>query len=204
MIAVAPGLFRRAAIALGCAVAVVVLGGCVAPPRDVFRPLPGTTGDAAWQSRRFDGVTDKAILSASAGVLQDLGFNLEESETKLGLLAASKDRTARKRQTTTQAVAQKSAEITATLLVTLLTGSPVYIGDGDPAERQVLRASLLVSPVPAPAAAPAAFDVRVSFQRIVHNRSNQVRSVETLRDPELIRAFFEALSKSTFLETHQL
>ena len=34
------------------------------------------------------------LLSAAAGVLQDLGFNIDESETKLGVIVASKDRSA--------------------------------------------------------------------------------------------------------------
>jgi len=38
--------------------------------------------------------TTKKILSAVAAVLQDLGFNLDESETKLGVVVASKDRDA--------------------------------------------------------------------------------------------------------------
>ena len=38
------------------------------------------------ETMRFDTNDETAVLSASAQVLQDLGFTLEESETKLGLI----------------------------------------------------------------------------------------------------------------------
>ena len=46
------------------------------------------------ETRRYDTNDEEALLVASAQVLQDLGFTLDESETKLGLLTASKDREA--------------------------------------------------------------------------------------------------------------
>ncbi len=46
------------------------------------------------QTRRIDGISEKDLLNASVGVLQDLGFEIDEAETKLGLIVASKDRSA--------------------------------------------------------------------------------------------------------------
>ena len=46
------------------------------------------------QTRRIDGSDEKALLAACVGVLQDLGFNIDESETRLGVIVASKDRSA--------------------------------------------------------------------------------------------------------------
>ena len=46
------------------------------------------------QTRTVEGIDEKALLAASAGVLQDLGFNIDESETRLGVIVASKKRSA--------------------------------------------------------------------------------------------------------------
>ncbi len=44
------------------------------------------------QSRRFDTGDEAKILTACAGLLQDLGFIITESSSRAGLLVASKDR----------------------------------------------------------------------------------------------------------------
>lgn len=45
-------------------------------------------------TRRFETMNEAELLSASAAVLQDLGFTIDESETSVGLIVASKDRDA--------------------------------------------------------------------------------------------------------------
>ena len=42
------------------------------------------------QTRRFDTSDETMVLQSVAGLLQDLGFNIDESETKLGIIVASK------------------------------------------------------------------------------------------------------------------
>ena len=51
-----------------------------------------TLADRQLQTRRFETEDEKALLIAGSGVLQDLGFNLDESETQLGVLVGSKKR----------------------------------------------------------------------------------------------------------------
>jgi hypothetical protein len=41
-------------------------------------------------TRQFDTNDERKILSASAQVIQDMGFTIDESETKLGLITASR------------------------------------------------------------------------------------------------------------------
>ena len=46
------------------------------------------------ETRSYGTQNEEMLLIASARVLQDLGFTLDESETKLGLITANKDREA--------------------------------------------------------------------------------------------------------------
>src|SRR5258708_10843313 len=55
---------------------------------------PDSMAHRQMQMRRFDTKDEGLMTSASAGVLQDLGFTLEESSVSTGLLVASKDRDA--------------------------------------------------------------------------------------------------------------
>ncbi|MEW5737154.1 MAG: hypothetical protein AB1921_20085 [Thermodesulfobacteriota bacterium] len=63
-------------------------------PRDILRLSPESLQDRQMQTRRFTTSDEASLLSASAAVLQDLGFQLTESETRLGVIVASKQRDA--------------------------------------------------------------------------------------------------------------
>lgn len=192
----------RALRGAGAVVMLTVLPGCVAPgPTDAFQPSGSALADNSWQVRRFEGLSEKAMLSACAGVLQDLGFTIEEAESKLGVIVGTKDRTARKQQTPAEAITETTLEIAAIVALTMLTGQLVLPSGDDPPERQVIRMSLFVQPE---AGRRNAFTVRVAFQRMVYTRQSRLLSAETLADTTLAQAFFDALSKSTFLEAQQL
>ena len=68
--------------------------GCGGIPKDALSMNEATLEDRQIQTRVFDTSDENKIMSASASLLQDLGFNLDESETDLGLIVVSKDRTA--------------------------------------------------------------------------------------------------------------
>jgi hypothetical protein len=77
--------------------AVVLLGGCALPASPQAQAA-ALTFDAAGlaqrqaETRRFDTTDQRAMLSAAVGVMQDLGFTIEESSVAAGLLNASKVR----------------------------------------------------------------------------------------------------------------
>ncbi len=59
----------------------------------VFLELSSTYNkDKALQSRFFETPNQRELISASAAVLQDLGFQVEESDSHVGVLRAVKER----------------------------------------------------------------------------------------------------------------
>jgi hypothetical protein len=72
-----------------------LLSGCVAtlPPK-AFLVSPEQLARREIETRRYAGVKEESLLVASSNVLQDLGYNLDNSEVKLGVITASKQRDA--------------------------------------------------------------------------------------------------------------
>lgn len=178
----------------GWAVVVLVLAasltGCAATiPKDALIPTPDTLERRQLQSRRLDGISETQLLAASAGVLQDLGFNIDESETKLGVIVASKDRSA-----------FSAGQITAAVALALL--GAYYSVD----KTQKIRVSLVTRPALSADGKPRpdAQVIRITIQRLVWNVENQLTRIEAIEEPAIYQAFFEKLSKSVFLEAQQI
>ena len=67
----------------------------MAEPESFFEITPEGSRHKALQTRTFETSNEKELLSASAAVLQDLGFQIEESAVDVGILRAAKERGAR-------------------------------------------------------------------------------------------------------------
>ena len=158
-------------------------------PPEALQLSPESLKNSQLQTRRFD-TDEKTMLSASAAVLQDLGFTIDESETDLGVIACSKTRGA-----------INAGQIAGAVIFAVLTGSVTPV-DKD----QLIRASLITYPITADKndKSKCRTAVRVTFQRIVRNTSNQVTRRECINDPDVYREFFEKLSQSVFLEAHEI
>ncbi len=165
------------------------LVGCVTIPPDTFIITPDLQQKRQVETRRYDGINEVDLVTASANVLQDLGFNLENSETRLGVITASKERDA-----------THGGEIAASIAVALLTGIPMPTS-----KDQTIRVALVVRPVIDSKGNPMTdnYFVRMTFQRIVRRTDNSTKA-ETLKDPQLYQDFFERLSKSVFLEAQKI
>ncbi len=169
--------------------------GCVAPPPiDLFVSTPQLLKQRQLETRRYDEIMDIELIPACANVLQDLGFNLENSETKLGVITASKERDA------SNAGAIAGAVLVA--VITGLAGAPVIIPTS---KDQTIRVSLVVRPVLDSNGEKLAYShfVRINFQRIVRRTNNSIH-YETLTDPELYINFYEKVSKSVFIEAQKI
>lgn len=164
-------------------VAGVLLAGCAPKiPPEALQLSATSLADRDMQTRRFD-TTEGDVLSASAQVLQDLGFQLDESETKLGVLVASKNRDA-----------TEAGQVAAAILVAALAGSVPPID-----KQQKIRASVVSEPV-----GTKSTKVRVTFQRLVWNTNGQLSKIERLNDASHYQGFFDKLSESVFLEAHKI
>jgi hypothetical protein len=47
---------------------------------------PESLRDRQLQTRIFEGIDEKSLLTASAAVLQDLGYTIDETEVKCGVI----------------------------------------------------------------------------------------------------------------------
>lgn len=164
----------------------LALGGCETIPKDALKLTPESLEKRSLQTRKYEGITEPDILAASAGVIQDLGFIIDESETALGVIVGSKERNA-----------VEAGQVAAAVVVALLGGGSMPID-----KKQKLRVSLVVRPMPE--SDGSRHFVRVTFQRMVWNTENQISRIEGLDKPEIYQEFFDRLSKAIFLEGHKI
>lgn len=182
--------------------------GCVAPtgnPEDFFVLAPEAPAHRALQTRVFETNDERELLSASAAVLQDLGFQVEESELGMGVLRAAKERSAR----------EFWQEFTQGLVALLSAAASAYGGSNaffiPPVDvHQQIGATLATRPV---AGDDSRFSVRVLFYRQVWKGDGQsgnqyippgANRMEMIYDAQIYQQFFAKLSKGLFLEAHQI
>lgn len=164
----------------------LALVACQQPiPKEALQLSPESLQQRQMQTRRFDTADEAKVLAASAAVLQDLGFTIEESHVPLGLVVGSKDRDA-----------VEAGQVVAAVFVAILFGVVTPI-DKD----QKIRVSLVTRPLSGDTTGIA---TRVTFQRIVRDTRNNVSKIEGLTDEKLYQEFFEKLSKAVFLEANPI
>ncbi len=184
----------------------MLLSGCVAPtdPADLVSLPLESAAHKAMQSRYFETPDETELLSASAGVLQDLGFQISESTRSLGFLRATKERSAR----------QYGQEI-GRVLVAFLTSLAVISGSNTivltPVDlHQQINASLVTRPLDEEG---SRYEVRVLFYRLIWKSDGASgntpippgeQRAEMIRDAEIYQQFFAKLSKAVFLEAHKI
>lgn len=184
-------------VAVAAALCSVVLAGCVIDrgiPRDALEFRPQTVQRRQIQTRIFDTADEELILAASAGLIQDLGFTIDESETDLGVIVGSKRRDA-----------METGQVLRSVLTTL-AGAALSFGTywtaSDPIDDvQLIRASLVSAPAGESGRRMA---VRITFQRIVWDTDGEISRREAIDDSAIYEEFFDGLSRSVFLEAHRI
>ena len=96
---------------LASTLCMLCLTGC-GIPKDALQLSPESLQDRQTQTRRFETVDKVTMLTAATAVLQDLGFNLEETEIPLGVLIGSKNRDA-----------TSGAQVAGAIVLAALTGA---------------------------------------------------------------------------------
>ena len=190
--------------------AISVFSGCATTiPPEALQMQPDTLANRQIQSRKYDIKTEKELLSASASVLQDMGFNLDESQTSLGVIVASKSRDAK-----------DGGQIAGAIVMGFLFGAAAMSYD----KNQKIRASLVTKPAVTnnpikvelatnagknikfdqQVEASSGFVVRVTFQRLVWNQNGILTKIEGINDPAIYTEFYDKLSKSVFLQAQNV
>ena len=161
------------------------------------------------QSRKYDIKSEKELLSASSNVLQDMGFNLDESNMPLGVIIASKSRDA-----------TEAGQVAGAMFMAIMFGANAASYD----KTQKIRASLVTKPASTnnpievdvttktgkqikfnqQVPAEKGFVVRVTFQRMVWNQRGVMTKIEGINEPEIYQEFFDKLSKSIFLQAQNV
>jgi hypothetical protein len=190
------GFPSAALVALG----LLFVAGCQTVPDKAMELPLDSLQLRQLQTRKVDGIDEKALLAASVGVLQDLGFNIDESEAKLGVIVASKNRSA---IDTADIVTSTVTTAAFDLLFTALFGDH-YSGDGDINYdvTQKIRVSVVTRPAldSSGQARQDAQVIRVTFQRQVWDDEGHLTHAESIEEPKVYQKFFDRLSKSIFLE----
>jgi len=170
----------------------LIIGGCQQATTDqqisALKLESSTLETRQLQSRRFETNNEKNILAACAGVLQDLGFNLDESSAKTGLLIASKNRNA-----------VESGQVAGQLILAALVAAMGAQADPVWEQDQKIRISVVTTPIQ-----KDSIIVRATFQRIIWNTKDQLSRIEPINDPTIYREFFDKLAQSVFLEAHDI
>ncbi len=165
--------------------------GCATVPKDILKPSEDYLERRQIQMRKYDTTDHAMMLSALAGVLQDLGFTLDESESKLGLIVASKE-----------AKAVKPGQVAGAVVLDILSiiggTTPDYTSKTDATQR--VKASVIAKP----SIEGNDTVVRVTIQRIVRNRDGEINRMETVNEEEIYQTFYDMLSKAIFLEAHEI
>lgn len=161
------------------------LTACQTIPKDAFKLSETALQERQLQSRKFSTKDELSLLAAGAGVLQDMGYAIEETEKKAGLITASKNTDA-----------TDAGQVALAVFAALFGGQSTAID-----KEQKIKVSLVVTPSHKE---KDTYVVRVTFQRIVWNTRNQITKAESVKDVEIYQGFFDKLSKSVFLEAHNI
>ncbi|MCF8723188.1 hypothetical protein LQ236_001208 [Nitrospina gracilis] len=180
----------------------VMGSGCVTrvdDPATLFNLTPESAQHRALQTRYFETTDEQALLSASAAVLQDLGFQVQESVHDLALLRASKERSAY----------EYGQHITRFFMAALgAFGQTIILVPID--LHQKIGATLAMRPVDSQG---KRYSVRITFYRVIWESDGQSgdhyippgsQRMEMIHDATIYQQFFAKLSKSVFLEAHKI
>jgi hypothetical protein len=129
------------------------------------------------------------VMAAATQVLQDLGYTITESTSDAGVLTASKQRDA-------EEAGQVTGQVVLMVALALLGTYHDPVWD----KEQTIQVTLVVNPIEN----SKQVEVRTSFDRVLTNNKGLKWRAEIIHDAKIYQEFFEHLSKSVFLEAHEI
>ena len=127
------------------------------------------------ETRVFETQNEKELLTASAQVLQDLGYTIKESDVNLCMITAEKNREA----------GNKAGKVA---MLVLLGSNTVY------EDVQKFYVNIVTTPTK-----DKKIKVRVLFTRKSWDNRGNIFAVEQITDTKVYQQFFEKLSHSVYL-----
>ncbi len=178
---------RIAAFVSAC----LILTGCMSMPLDILKSPADAVQKRELQSRAYATTDENKMITSAAMALQDMEFTLDDSETSLGVVLASKDRSA-----------VSAGQVTAAVMLDVLAaaGGGYSNAYGTTDKQQKIRASVVTKL----SEDRSKVIVRTVFQKLVWNQMGQLSRVETLKDATMYQGFYDKLSKSVFLEEQKI
>ena len=168
-------------IPLTCA-SVFFLSGCTPTvPKGSLALKPESLELRQVQSKVYENLNEEIVISSAVSVMQDLGYTIKETESKLGLVVGEKRRDA------------TEAGQVALAILGAFAGVRTEIDSN-----QAIKMSLVVSPVSINN--NTRYQARIAIQRVVWNTAGRISKIETLNDKEIYNEFFSKLDKALFLE----
>jgi hypothetical protein len=132
------------------------------------------------QSRIYETNDEESLLLACANLLQDLSYQIEESESHLGVITATRDKSA-----------IKTGQVALSILSALAGSKSNYD------QYETIFLTVVVKPQ-----GNNRMVVRATFQHIVKDNEGRTTANKQITDPKVYQEFFDLLSKSIFLEAH--
>jgi hypothetical protein len=179
-------MMKSKSLSAGVVTTLVLLAGC-APSASTLLTLPeDSLAKRQLQTRHFETKDEERVLRACTAALQDMGFQIDESSPRLGVLLASKTRDTN--------LLRPEARIAAVVLsLGILSG----LAENQPAKIEVGIVTRRVG------VEEDRVGVRAIFRMTPLPRGGQQGISQTIIRPEIYNQFFDSLSKALLLEARE-
>jgi hypothetical protein len=179
-------MIKSRSLSAGVVTTLVLLAGC-APRAATLLTLPGDSlAQRQLQTRHFETKDEERVLRACTAALQDMGFQIDETSPRLGVLLASKTRDTN--------LLRPEARIAA---VVLSLGILSSLAENQLAKIEVGIVTRRVG------VEEDRVSVRAIFRMTSLPRRGEQSVTQTITQPEIYTQFFDSLSKAFFLEARE-
>jgi hypothetical protein len=182
----------------GCLLSTVLscafVAGCQSIPDEAYWLPPSSQSVREAQTRIFEVPSEVNILQASVALMQDMEYNFDTIEYPLGVLSGSKTVDA-------DSMLRNAGLVAADIVLSILSilggtapGGSLYAGADD-------EINLTVTMVVLPSLdTEGQYSARITIRSELIDKSDRVKKVHMIENPDVYQEIFEKLSKSLFLE----